>query len=293
MSETVRSDNPPISVYIRTKNEARLIAKVVSSALQIGREVVVVDSGSTDGTIDLAKAAGARVIEHSWSGNGHQKRFAEEQCQFDWLLDLDGDEIMPQKLADEIRGLFAHGEPSCSVYKTPMAIVPPVGSPWLSFGLQRRTKLYDRRKIRMPEHMYWDQFEIPPGTPVGKLTEPLLHSAVGDAHHLMNKLNQHSTQRANIESTRSTFVIIIRIILGLPVYFLKRYLFEGLFRGGVYGFAYALMTAFRRWLVDVKMYEKRKSHDPSINHDQAIDEDETTLTKSADVSAGLPRDPKV
>ncbi|MEO0398310.1 MAG: glycosyltransferase family 2 protein [Pseudomonadota bacterium] len=257
-------EKPPISAYIRTKNEARLVAEVVKAALQVVREVVVIDSGSTDDTIALAEAAGAKIVRQEWVGYGHQKRVAEEICENNWLLDLDADEIVTPALAEEIRGLFKNGEPPFPVYKTPMAVMPPIGEPWLEFGLQRRTKFYDKRKIRMPADLFWDQFVIPPGMQLGKFKEPINHYALGDAHHLMTKLNKYSTDRAETAKPRPTGVIILRIIFGLPIYFMRRYLFEGLFRGGVYGFAYALMTSFRRWLVDVKMYEIRKREERSV-----------------------------
>lgn len=252
------TEKPPISAYIRTKNEARLVGEVVKAALQVAREVIVIDSGSTDDTIKLAEAAGATIVHQEWVGYGYQKRVAEDICENNWLLDLDADEIITPALAEEIRGLFKNGEPPHPVYKTPMAVMPPIGEPWLKFGLQRRTKFYDKRQIRMPADLFWDQFVIPTGMQLGKFKEPINHHALGDAHHLMTKLNKYSTDRAETAKPRPLIVISLRIIFGLPFYFIRRYLFEGLFRGGVYGFAYALMTSFRRWLVDVKMYEIRK-----------------------------------
>ncbi len=246
---------PPVSAYIRTRNESRLIGETVEAALQIAREVVVIDSGSSDDTLDKARAAGARIIEHEWAGYGFQKRIAEDACAHDWLLDLDADEIVTPALAAEIAALFKDGAPSEKVFETPMAVASPVGGVWRGFGLQKRTKLYDRRAIRMPADLFWDQFKIPPGLPVGRVREPIIHYAVEDADQLMRKLNKYSTDRAKTAKPRPKSVVILRIFFGLPVYFLQRYFLEGFFRGGVYGFSYALMTSFRRWLVDVKRYE--------------------------------------
>ena len=115
-----------------------MISDVVRAALQIAREVVVVDSGSTDATIARAREAGARVIEHEWLGNGRQKRLGEDACAYDWLLDLDADEIVTLDLGAEIEALFAKGEPAHRIYRTPLALAPPVGEPWRDFGLQTR-----------------------------------------------------------------------------------------------------------------------------------------------------------
>jgi len=233
-----------------------MIGEIVRAALNIAKEVIVIDSGSTDDTVKIAAAAGARIIHQEWAGYGHQKRIAEDACAHHWLLDLDADEVVTPALAAEIRSLFASGEPPCAVYKTPMAVVPPIGKPWRNFGLQSRTKFYDRRAIRMPAHLFWDQFIVPPGVKVGRIKAPIDHYAVENTDQLMAKLNKYSTDGAATAKQRPLAMIILRIFFGLPFYFFQRYILEGLFRGGVYGFAYAMMTSFRRWLKDVKMYER-------------------------------------
>ncbi|MEZ5894581.1 MAG: glycosyltransferase family 2 protein [Parvularculaceae bacterium] len=246
----------PISAYIRTLNEARMIGDVVRAALAIADEVVVVDSGSTDETMAIAKVAGARVIENKWEGNGFQKRVGEDACRHDWLLDLDADEIVTPELAAEISALFANGEPAFKVYRTMLALAPPVGAPWRDFGLQKRHKLYDKRAVRAPAHEAWDQFEIPDGLAVGRLKEPILHYAFTGVEQFMGKLNRNSSVRAKALKLRSKPVLAARILFGLPFYFAKKYFVQQYFRGGVYGFALALMSGYGRWLRDVKMWER-------------------------------------
>ncbi len=248
---------PPLSAYIRTKNEARMIDAVVRAALEAADEVVVVDSGSTDATVALATKAGARVVHQDWLGGGRQKRFAEGQCRHDWLLDLDADEVVSPALAAEIRNLFASGEPSSRVYRTPVAIAPPIGGPWVGFGGVIRHKLYDRRAVRAPDHAAWDQFDIPDGVAAGSLKAPIFHHVFSDTAHLIDKLNRNSSTRARLLPAKPAPVLVLRIFFGLPFYVAKRYLLDGLFRGGVYGFAFSVMSGFGRWMRDVKMYERR------------------------------------
>lgn len=235
-----------------------MIADVVRAALQIADEVVVVDSGSIDDTVALAEAAGARVIRHEWRGNGRQKRIAEDACRHDWLLDLDADEIVTPELAAEIRALFADGEPHARVFRTMLALAPPVGAPWRRFGLQTRHKLYDRRAYRAPDHEAWDQFDIPRGAMVGVLRAPVMHHAFTGVEQFTAKVNRNSTVRANALPLRPAPVLAARILFGLPFYFLKKYLLQQYCRGGVYGFALALSSAYGRWLRDVKMWERRR-----------------------------------
>lgn len=253
----MKNQKPPLSAFIRTRNESRMIARVVKAALQAADEVIVVDSGSDDDTVALAEAAGARVVHQDWLGGGRQKRFAEDQCRHDWLLDLDADEVLTPALAAEVRMLFAAGAPPSSVYRTPVAIAPPIGRPWIGFGGVIRHKLYDRRVLRAPDHEAWDQFDIPDGVKAGALKAPILHYAFSDAAHLIEKLNRNSSTRARALDPKPAPLLVARIFFGLPFYVAKRYLLDGLFRGGVYGFAFSMMSGFGRWMRDVKMYERR------------------------------------
>lgn len=247
----------PVSCYIRTLNEERTIAAVIAAVRSLVSEVVVVDSGSTDGTVAIAQSLGARVVHQPWLGSGRQKRFAEEQCRHDYLLDLDADEVVSPALAAELRSLFGDGMPRFPVYELKLVIVPPAGRPWWNVGGARRRKLYDRRVVRQPDHAAWDQFELPDGIAVGRLAGPLMHHAFRDIEHMMQKLNRVTSVRAReTRLDRGRMQVAARVLLAYPVYFLKHYLQRGYFRLGVYGIAIAATLAYGRWLRDAKMYEQ-------------------------------------
>ena len=112
---------PGLSVFLITLNEADRLGETLAAVSGIASEIIVVDSGSTDATVEVARTGGARVIRERWRGYGPQKRFAEEQCAGPWLLNLDADEFVPPALAAEIRALFAHGEPRHVAYKIQIA----------------------------------------------------------------------------------------------------------------------------------------------------------------------------
>ncbi len=249
------SSNLPISCYIRTLNEARMVGPVIEAARQIASEVLVVDCGSTDGTIEIAEKAGARVIHQAWLGNGKQKRFAEENCTHDWLLDLDADEIVTPDFAREIQALFANGEPPFAIYETLLVTAPPIGEPWWNHALADRRKLYDRRRVRQPEHDAWDQFDVPAGMAIGRVKATLLHYSFRDFEHFEGKLNHWSGVAARATKLKPFWVVALRVVLATPFYFLKQYLGRGHWRGGLYGFVIAGLSAHGRWLRDVKMFE--------------------------------------
>jgi glycosyltransferase involved in cell wall biosynthesis len=246
----------PVSCYIRTLNEERVLGRVIAAAREVVDEIVVVDSGSTDATVAIAQAAGARVVHQEWLGNGRQKRFGEDQCRNDFLLDLDADEIVSPALAAEIRALFAAGPPPLPIYELRLVTVPPVGRPWTNISVAHRRKLYDRRVVRAPDHKAWDQFEVPAGAKVGKLAGDLLHHSFRDLAQLVEKLNRVSTVRAREGKQVGSAVVVSRLLFAWPFYFLKHYVLRGLYRAGIYGFVLASISAYGRWLRDAKMYER-------------------------------------
>ncbi|MBX2856732.1 MAG: glycosyltransferase family 2 protein [Rhodobacteraceae bacterium] len=266
-AEPLSSDDaalPPISCYIRTLNEERLIGEVIAAARKVSREVVIVDSGSTDRTCEIAADAGARVIEQTWLGNGFQKRTGEEACSQEWLLDLDADEILTPELIAEILALFDGGEPPLSVYRLTLVTAPPIGEPWTHFALDPRAKLYDKRRWRMPESRAWDQLALPTDAAVGALKGALMHHSFQDFAHYMAKWNGVSTRRAEAIKLKPLWLVRLRVLFAWPFYFLRHYILRGFWRGGLYGFAVAGGVAFGRWMRDVKMYEihRRREEGP-------------------------------
>jgi glycosyltransferase involved in cell wall biosynthesis len=108
-----------LSVTIIAHNEAHCIERALKS-VSWADEILVVDSGSTDGTRSLARSLGARVIEHPWMGYGKQKNHAQTMAKHDWILNLDADEWVPDSLALEIQKECEHfGSNSCLGFLMP------------------------------------------------------------------------------------------------------------------------------------------------------------------------------
>ena len=251
---------PPISCYIRTLNEEKRIGAAVRAALAVAREVVVVDSGSTDGTVAAAEAAGARVTcikSDARHGGGFQKRAGEDACRHDWVLDIDADEIVSEELARDIRALFAAGKPDAAVYRLNLVTVDPSGRVWRRSRSPRRAKLYDRRRMRMPEDGAWDQLRLPAGVGAGSLPGPLLHYAFDDIAHLARKQARAEARRVRHLGPGRHWPTAIRVRFGLPFWFLKRYVLRGLWREGGYGFLFALASAYSHWLRYAMLYERQ------------------------------------
>jgi len=92
-----------LSVVIITFNEGHHIAQCLKAAQAVSDEIVVIDSGSTDNTVEVCKVYGARVITNPWCGYSEQKNFGNAQASFDWILSLDADEVLNDTLIQSIQ----------------------------------------------------------------------------------------------------------------------------------------------------------------------------------------------
>ena len=243
-----------ITCYIRTLNEERMIADVITAAKKICNEVIIIDSLSIDKTKSISLSLGAKVYEQPWLGNGFQKRVGEEKAKNSWVLDIDADEIVTDKMANEVTKLFEKGTPDIDGFLTPIITVPPFGKPWYNFARAHRVKLYNKSKVRIPEHKAWDQFKLD-NLKIKKLKYGLLHPSFTGIHMHLDKLNKYSSMLAKLPNKKTSLEVILRIWLGIPFYFIHKFIFRGMFRAGTYGFTLSVSSAIGRWLKDVKQFE--------------------------------------
>ena len=247
----------PLTIYIRTHNEEKRIGPVLEKALKTGAEVIIIDDGSKDKTVDIAKKLKVNVVETTWHGRGKQKRIAEDKATNKWLLDIDADEILSDELIEELKKIFTN-PPSPCLYLIKYIIIPPFpeGKIWKFANVDWRCKLYHKDLVRIPNHEAWDQFKIPKGIYPIKLKNPIYHYSFFNIEHEVNKMNRASSDRANANKLKPKLWLILRILFGYPIYFSKKYLKQKMFTEGLYGFICASVIASNRWLKDVKMYEK-------------------------------------
>jgi glycosyltransferase involved in cell wall biosynthesis len=249
----------PLSVFIIARNEADRIADTIRAVRDLGDDLVVVDSGSTDGTQAVASALGARVIDNPWPGYGPQKRFAEDQCRHAWLLNLDADEVVPPPLKAEIRALFARGEPPRDAYKLAIAeIFPGEARPHRWAYTLWPVRLYRKDKGRYADSLVHDRVQLAPGARVGRLTGVVHHFSVRSLGDQIDKLNKYSDQQVEDLDMRGVSIPIWRVFVEFPAAFFKAYIGRRHFVRGVYGFLTAMNYAISRHLRVAKHYERRR-----------------------------------
>ena len=98
-----------LSISIICFNEEAIIGECLEQAARVGDEIVIVDSGSTDKTLEIAQRYGARIFQQDWLGYGKQKNFALSKCSNDWVLSLDADEVLTDELILELQALSFDG----------------------------------------------------------------------------------------------------------------------------------------------------------------------------------------
>jgi glycosyltransferase involved in cell wall biosynthesis len=245
----------PLSCFIIARNEADRIGRTIDSVSAFVDEVIVIDSGSTDATVSVAAEQGARVIFNPWPGFGQQKRFAEDQCRNDWLLNLDADEVVPRELAIEIEALFAAGPPSLAVYGCDVLDVYPGQVAPRRFAKDHYClRLYDRRRARFRNDTLFDSVDAGHQT-VGRLKGVLYHFSIRSLDHLAAKCNERATYNATHAKPKARWLLAVRLVTEMPMSFFKLYVLRRHFMGGWTGFQYAMIVAFYRFLRIVRMWE--------------------------------------
>jgi glycosyltransferase involved in cell wall biosynthesis len=250
---------PGLSVFLITCNEADRLAETLAGVYGLAAEIVVVDSGSTDATLDIARAAGARVISEPWRGYGPQKRFAEEQCAGPWLLNIDADEFVPPALADEIRALLGKSQPKHVAYKVLIADqLPDAAEPKRGAYGPSPVRLYRKDAGRYSSSPVHDRVELVPGSSVGRLRQRIHHRSTRSLAHQLAKINAYTDQQVADLAARGKSFGQWRLLTEMPLWFFKYYVLRKQFIHGFYGFTTSLNAAFGRYLRIAKLIEHQR-----------------------------------
>jgi len=259
----------PISVFIIAKNEASRIGGTLSSVRDLASEIIVVDSGSTDGTPEVAATFGAKVIHHDWMGYGPQKRFAEEQCTHDWVLNLDADEVLSDALALQIRIVFnnENGESAAETGRVDgyelliRDCVPSEARPRHFAHTTRAVRLYRKTKGRYPESTVHDRVHFAdPAAHIHTLRAPVYHYSVIAMEQAIMKLNRYSTmQAADMQSRRKIpSFLLLRLYTEFFTAFFKSYILRLDVLRGNSGFINSVTYAFSRFARIAKVWEMER-----------------------------------
>ena len=228
----------PITATIITRNEEQRIAGAIAS-LSCCDEVIVVDSGSTDRTREIAERCGARVFVRNWDGYSKQKNFAAEQATHEWVLSLDADERVSIELANEIASWKPGDEAARSMPRRAFYL----GS-WIDHSgwyPDRKIRLYDRRRAKWVGDFVHEALHVE-GTVVA-FKEDLLHFPYRDWRDHMQRIDRYTRLAADAARASRKKGSVVRLILGPPLSFLQTLIVRAGFLDGWRGVVIAAAAA--------------------------------------------------
>lgn len=240
-----------ISLFIITKNEESKIAKCIASAKELVSEIIVVDSGSQDKTLQIAESLGAAIYQRDFDGFASQKNFALSKVNSPWALNLDADETLTPQLCEEIRRTLA-------------------GTPHAGFKLHRRNyflgkemkhsglnKDYILRLVRTDAARYNDNLvheSLQLKGSVGQMKESFLHYSYDDLESYFTKLNHYTKLAARQMYQNERRFHLFPVLLTLPFEFAKRYLLKLGILDGMRGFLWSSFSTMYVFIKYMKLW---------------------------------------
>jgi glycosyltransferase involved in cell wall biosynthesis len=244
-----------VSATVITYNEADRLADCLAS-LAFCDEIVVVDSGSTDGTGELAAAHGARVLVRPFDGFRSQKQYAVEQATHDWILSLDADERVSDAMRESVLAARERGFADAAGYR--FARASEYFGRFLRHGNaypDRKLRLFDRRRGGWRGEREIHETATVDG-PVATLRGDLLHLPFRSFEHQLAKSRQYAQMMAEHAHARGKRATWGKLMLGPAWRFFRGYVLRGGFLDGWPGLIYAYVTAYtarqktiRLWLL--------------------------------------------
>lgn len=242
-----------ISIVVITLNEADRILPLLKSAA-FADEVIVVDSGSTDGTQEACRAAGARVITRPWQGFAAQKQFAMQQASFEWILNLDADERISDSLAAEILKSIQRAPAEICGFSMPR-LSRYLGT-WIRHG-----GWYPDRKLRLVRKGcgQWkgsglhEKLEV--SGKVQALSSPILHEVYRHVSDQVKTINRFSDVYATEHPATGAWFVAAGVFHALGK-FMECYLWKLGALDGTAGLVIAMNSAWYVFLKHAKVWEK-------------------------------------
>ena len=244
-----------MSLVVITRNAGRELRAALESA-RFADEIVVVDSGSDDDTVQIAASFGANVLMQSWLGYGPQKQFAVARARHDWVLCLDADERVTNELAHSIEAALA--KPSSSAYR--VARRNRFLGRWLRHGEgypDWTVRLFDRRRARWSDDSVHERVIVE--GPVASLAGDLLHESAESLDAYLAKQNRYTTLQAAALHEQGRRASAVSLVFSPLVRFVKFYVIRLGFLDGVAGFVHIAIGCGNSFMKQAKLFALERS----------------------------------
>jgi glycosyltransferase involved in cell wall biosynthesis len=242
-----------LSVIIPCKNERGHLAACVASVREIGDEIIVADSGSTDGSLEIARSLGCRVIEREYRTSGDFKNWALPQATHEWVLIVDCDERITPRLAVEIReALVEPRQDGYRILRRNHFLGHPIRfGPWHS---DRCLRLFRRDLGRYEGPSDHGDVRVTSGR-VGALAAPMDHFTIASWEQWLAKLDRYSRVQAAEWHAAGRRPSYLRLLLTPPVRFFRDYVVRLGFMDGAIGLQISWSSAFYSFMKQARLWE--------------------------------------
>jgi glycosyltransferase involved in cell wall biosynthesis len=245
-------DAVKISAYLITLNEEAHLEEVLASLVEAD-EIILVDSGSTDRTLEIAAQYGARIINQPWLGFAKQKAFALSQCQYAWALNLDGDEVLPQGAIATIKETLKKAPHFCYAFHRDDYFM---GASMRFAKMKYFLKLYPRAKAKWRESdLVHEHIDV--SLPTKILPIVIKHYGHDSTEIIATKKNRYSTLKAQQRLAKGRGFSPLRMLVIFPIMFLKLYFLHRFFLCGWRGLIKANIEAGYFFLTEAKLFEHK------------------------------------
>jgi glycosyltransferase involved in cell wall biosynthesis len=254
--EPIMASSPKVSAVIITYNEEGIIRKTLSK-LGWCDEIVIVDSGSTDKTIELCQQFDCRIYTHSFEGYGEQKKYGVSKAKNDWILCIDADEVLSEPLVEEINKELSKSEIIFSGFAIPRTLIY-MNKPF-RYGKEANApivRLFDRRKGGWDGALVHEKVIL--NGKLGKLSHVIWHYSYFSYEQHLNKINQYSSLGAIKLLQKNKIKNKYILALSIPFNFIKYYVWDRNFLNGFHGFTWSLVNTFYHFFKYAKLYEISK-----------------------------------
>jgi glycosyltransferase involved in cell wall biosynthesis len=248
---------PSLSIIIAAKNEAQNISDCINSA-SFADEVIVLDSGSTDGTQLLAESCGATVVSTDWPGYGPQQSRGISLARSDWVLSLDADERITPNLRDEI--LNAINNPKADGYRLPR--LSSLCGTFIHHGGWRpdfTLRLVKRKKAGFTHHFLHAHMTV--NGSKADLHESLIHYSYRNLDDVLEKLNRYASGNAKDLYAKGVKGSLTKAITHGVWAFFRTYFIRAGFLDGRYGFILAVYNAESTYYKYLKLLAMQEESD--------------------------------
>lgn len=228
-----------LSAVIITKNEVDRISDCIQSLIPVTKEIIVIDSGSTDGTIEMAESLGAKVIKTQWKGFGPTKNYGHSKAANDWILSIDADEQLSPALAKEIINLQLKADHVYSFKRHNYYLGKQIRfSGWSADWVQR---IFNRNEVTWNDNLVHEKLKIANHISITKLANPLIHDSYRSKEDHLNKIENYAALRAQMWIDNNRTPGILKRVIGPFITAFKMYILKLGFLDGKAGLTLAKM----------------------------------------------------